>query len=168
VTATLVQFLAAALLLVVLWRLFRVAMGLWVAKLDREEARRATEARGGRVVVEIPTADGATFFVDETDAFRWGAAAARKADVAGARLLLNGAVVTVVARNGAQLPLPAAVAVQEERESWAVELHLLDGRTMTVPCGTLREGVSREIAARVFAAVRDGVGGGPGLGAEGA
>jgi hypothetical protein len=52
--------------------------------------------------------------------------------------------------------LPAAPPAEEYegRERWDVLLHLREGRTESVPCGTLREGVSREIAARVFEAVR--------------
>ena len=41
----------------------------------------------------------------------------------------------------------------EGRERWDVFIYCRD-RTEAVPCGSLREGVSREIAGRVFEAVR--------------
>ena len=52
------------------------------------------------------------------------------------------------------LPEPPSAEDFEGRESWDVVLYLEDGGTCVVPCGTLREGVSREIAARVFHATR--------------
>src|SRR5262245_48266653 len=133
-------------------------MGLWVAMRDREDERSAEEQGGRRVVAEIPAGDGLRCFGDDGDSFRWADAAARKADILWARLLLNGAVVGTAARAGAPpAPAPDLESI-EGRERWEVELHVRDGRTLTVPCGTLREGVSREIAARVFEAVRAGVG----------
>ena len=56
------------------------------------------------------------------------------------------------------LPEPPLAEAYEGRERWEVELYLRDGRRLQVPCGTLREGVSREAALAVFAAVKDGAG----------
>jgi hypothetical protein len=149
------QLAAAGLLVVLLWSLFRLAMGLRWAKLSREQARQAEETRGRRVVAEIPAGEGdLTLFLEDDRGFYWGAVEVRKPDVAGARLLLNGGVIGSFSRGGWALPEPPSPEEFEGRERWDVILYLRDGRRPLVPCGWLREGVSREIAARVFEAVR--------------
>jgi hypothetical protein len=57
-------------------------------------------------------------------------------------------------RAGVALPDPPAPEEYEGRERWDVLIYCAGSRTETVPCGTLCEGVSREIAGRVFEAVR--------------
>jgi hypothetical protein len=76
-----------------------------------------------------------------------------RSEVRGARLLLNGA-----AMDSFGGPLPDATPPEEfeGRERWEVALFLRDGRTAVVHCGTVREGVSREAAALVYAAVKAG------------
>jgi hypothetical protein len=144
---------AALLFAFLLWSLFGLAMGLRESKRVREAARAAEERSGRRVVAEIPLADGVVFFTEDAGAFAWGAESVPRAEVSGARMLLNGAVMAMSSRPGASLPAPPAAEEYEGRERWDVILYLADGRARVVPCGTLREGVSREIAARVFAAV---------------
>jgi len=153
----LLKALLLVVLVVFLWRLFRFAMSLRFAKLSREEARRAEEARGRRVVAEIPLPDGIQFFVEEGEAFHWGAHAVRKEAIVGTRLLLNGGILGAASREGAILPPPPAPEEYEGRERWDVLVYLSDGLVRTIHCGTLREGVSREIAGAVFGAVRDAV-----------
>jgi len=149
------QLAAAVLLLVLLWGLFRLAMGLRWAKLSREQARGAEESRGRRVVAEVPVGEGdLTFFLEDDRGFYWGGREVRKPDVAGARLLLNGGIIGSFSRGGWALPEPPPPEDFEGRERWDIILYRRDGRHETVPCGSLREGVSREIAARVFEAVR--------------
>jgi hypothetical protein len=151
----LIQALAALLLAAVLWMLFRFAMGLRWAKLSRERARGQAESQGRRVVAEIPlSGDDLVFFEEDASSFHWGGRSVAKAGIAAARLLLNGNVVGTALRTDAALPEAPLCEEYEGRERWDVLLHLCEGRTETVPCGTLREGVSREIAARVFEAVR--------------
>lgn len=151
------ELLACIALVLLLWSLFRLAIGLRVAKLSREEERAAEEARGRRVVAEIPQGDGLVFFVEDAEGFYWGENEARKSALVGARMLLNGAVVGGYARPGITLPEPPAVEEYEGRERWDVRLYFSDGAAREVPCGQLREGVSREIAAAVFAAVKNGL-----------
>lgn len=153
-TVRLVQIAAALALLALLWRLFRMAMGLRYAKVAREEARAAEEARGRRVVAEIPDGDGLLLFLEDEAGFYWGAESARKRDVVGARLILNGGVLGAFHRAGTELPAPPVPEEFEGRERWEVLVYQADGSTRAVRCGTLREGVSREIAGRVFDAVR--------------
>jgi hypothetical protein len=152
----LIQALAALLLLAALWQVFRFAMGLRASKLVREEQRRAEESRGRRVVAELPGEDGAlVLFLEDAEGFYWGEREARKSAVVGARLMLNGAVVSSFSRSGAPLPEPAIPEEYEGRERWEVVLYLEGGDAAVVSCGSLREGVSREAAGRVFAAVRE-------------
>ena len=153
----LLQALALLALVASLWVLFRFAMGLRASKLAREQARAAAEAKGARVVAEVPLAEGLLFVVEDAVGFSWGARQVAKDQIEGVRQLLNGALVASFSRPGASLPEPAMPEPVEGRERWEVAIHLRDGRTAAVPCGTLREGVSREIAARVYAAVRGAI-----------
>jgi hypothetical protein len=151
----LIQLLAGLALLAALWMLFRFAMGLRWAKVSREGARSEAESRGRRVVAEIPLpGDDLDLFQEDSRRFYWGGRSVAKSQLCGARLLLNGNVVGSLSRAGAALPEPPPAEEYEGRERWDVLLYLQDGAADRVPCGTLREGVSREIAARVFEAVR--------------
>jgi hypothetical protein len=149
----LIQVAAAAALLVLLWRSFRLAMGLRAARVHREEQRRAEEAKGRRVVAEIASRDGDMFlFLEAADAFTWRDRRVEKADVVGCRLLLNGAMMAQTALPGAALPEPTPPEEMEGRERWDVRLYVRDGPSSDVPCGTLREGVSRDAARAVYEA----------------
>jgi hypothetical protein len=148
-----IRVVAALLLLAALWVLFRFAMALRWSKVVREGSRSAEESRGRRVVAEIPLPDGLLLFLEDDAGFYWGASQARKSEIRGARLLLNGGVIGSFSRPGAALPDPPPAEEYEGRERWDVLIYC-QGRTEAVPCGILREGVSREIAARVFEAVR--------------
>jgi hypothetical protein len=153
----LIQLAAALLLLVVLWGVFRFAMGLRWAKLQREQARAEEERRGRRLVAELPQGESVALFLEDAAGFHWSREAVRREDVKGARLLLNGAEMGSCARAGEVLPPPPRPEEPEGRERWEVVLYLRDGRAVTVDCGKVREGVSREAAARVFEAVRRGM-----------
>src|SRR5215470_9658168 len=154
----LVQVLALAILVFVLWTVFRFAMGLRWAKVSREDARATEQARGRRVLAELPVAeDEIVFFLEDEAGFYWGRRQARKPAIRGARLLLNGAVMASFHREGEELPEPEQPQEYEGRERWEVVLYL-DGRSAErIPCGSVREGVSRDIASRVFEAVRAAV-----------
>jgi hypothetical protein len=153
-----IQVLALLALVLALWTVFRFAMGLRWAKVSREDARAAEQSRGRRVVAEIPLSDDEiVFFVEDEAGFYWGGRQARKRDIRGARLLLNGAVMASLSRVGERLPEPAAPEEYEGGERWEIALYLSGGREERVACGTLREGVSREIAGRIFEAIRSGV-----------
>jgi len=156
---------AVALLLFAafLFLLFRFAMGLRQAKRERERAREAEEARGRRVIAEVPLSEAeVVFLTEDEDAFAWGGRQVAKAEILGARLLVNGAVLQECARPAGALPPPSPPGEYEGRERWEVALYLAGGGEARIPCGSLREGVSREIAGRAFAAARAAVAGGPG------
>jgi hypothetical protein len=150
-----IQVLALLALVLALWTVFRFAMGLRWAKVSREDARAAEQARGRRVMAEIPVSeDEVVFFLEDEAGFYWGGREARKRDIRGARLLLNGAVMASFARDGERLPEPAPPEEHEGREKWEIVLYLRSGRDERIACGRLREGVSREIARRVYEAIR--------------
>ena len=148
-----IRIAALALLLVALWLLFRFSMALRWSKVVREGSRSAEESRGRKVVAEIPLPEGLLFFLEDDAGFYWGGSQARKREVVGARMLLNGGVIGSFSRAGVVLPDPPPAEEYEGRERWDVLVYC-QGRTEAVPCGSLREGVSREIASRVFEAVR--------------
>src|SRR4029450_13502236 len=89
---------------------------------------------------------------DET-ALRWGADRVGKPEIAGARLLLNGGILREFARGPGVLPSPVPPEEFEGRPRWEVSVFLEGGRVARIPCGTLREGVSREVAGRVYEAL---------------
>lgn len=148
------RLLALAVFLVFVFQLFRYAMGLRWAKRVREIARAKEEAQGRRVVAEIPRAEGDVILLVEDDRdFAWGGSRFARADVVGARLLQNGGILREFARGPGVLPPPTPPEEFEGRERWEVAVYLKDGGLARIACGTLREGVSREIAGRVYAAV---------------
>lgn len=148
-----IRLLALAAFLVVVFQLFRFAMGLREAKRVREAERAAEEARGRRVVAELPLGDGIVLLTEDEKGFAWGGSNAARADIAGGRLLLNGGILREFAREPGVLPPPLPPEEFEGRERWEVAVFLKGGGLARIPCGTLREGVSREIAGRVYAAV---------------
>jgi len=141
-------------LLAILWGLFRFAMGLRFEKRSREQALEREASRGRRVVAEVPLDAGMSLVLADAEALLWGENRQPFAEIDGARMLLNGGVLAGVSRPGVALPEPAPGEEHEGREHWQVRLYRRDGTTLDVPCGALREGVSREIASRVFEAVR--------------
>jgi hypothetical protein len=150
-----IKIAALLALLALLWSIFRLSMGLRWAKVSREGARREEEGRGRRIVAELPSSDGTLgFFAEDHAGFYWPAGEAGKSALRGARLLLNGGVIAATARAGAALPDPPVPEPFEGRERWEVVLYATEGDHHTVACGRVREGVSREIATRVFDAVR--------------
>jgi hypothetical protein len=146
--------LAALLFLLFVASLFRLAMGLRETKRRRETARAREEALGRHVVAEIPLEDGIVFFVEDQEGFSWGGLHVARADLAGSRLSLNGAVMASWSRPETTLPPRPEGEAYEGRECWDVILYKRDGSALEVACGTLREGVSREIASRIFEAAR--------------
>lgn len=157
-----VRALAAVALVAILWSAFRLAMGLREAKLTREQARRSQEARGRRVVAEVPDASGdVRFFLADAVGFEWRGRTLSRAELTGARMLLNGAVVAAWTKAGTTLPPPPAPEEFEGRERWEVRAYLGTRGEERIPCGSLREGVSRDVARSVFEALQEAGPGSP-------
>lgn len=154
----LVKLLAAAVFLALAFRLLRFALGLRAQMHAREEERAAQQARGRRVVAELPLEDGVCLLLEDAAGFYWGENQVGKQQLSGARLVLNGGVVAQAARAGVSLPPPGAAAEFDGSEQWEVVLHLAVGGTRRVPCGRLREGVSRDAAGAVFEAAKLAIG----------
>jgi len=84
--------------------------------------------------------------------------------MAAARILINGAVIAayVSARrrggDGAQPTTPAEPIDDRPegiaRDRWDVAIETVDGATIVVECGAIRERVSQELARAVFDAVK--------------
>jgi hypothetical protein len=154
----LIKVVAAALLVALLWTLLRFALGLRWAKVSREASRRAEEERGRRVVAELPLESGSVDMLLEDDRFfRWDETSVAKDAIVGGRLQLNGGLVAECCRPGTTLPSPGPPEEFDGRERWEVVLHMADGARLSVACGSLREGVSRETAHRAYEAVRAAV-----------
>jgi hypothetical protein len=149
-----IRALAFVAFLVVVFQLFRYAMGLREVKRQRERHRAAEEDRGRRVLAEIPLSDAeVVLLVEDESSLSWGGSRLAKADVAGGRLLLNGGILREFSRVPGLLPPPSPPEEFEGRERWEVAAYTRGGAVVRIPCGTLREGVSREIAGRVYEAV---------------
>jgi hypothetical protein len=147
----LIRLIAAAVFIAFLWSLFRFAMGLRYAKVLREEERRAEETAGRHVVAEVPNHAGEVVLLREDgERLLYGEREITKRDVLAARLVLNGRVVETRARPGVETSALPPPEEYDGRERWDVLLTLGDGGAFDIQCGTLREGISREIAERVF------------------
>jgi len=158
----LVPALATLLLLIALLSAFRFAMGLRYAKLLREQALLEEAARGRRVVAEVPTSDGRILlFREDDERFYWAETSCAKRDVVAARLLLNGAVVGEVSAGDAALPGAPGLDPGDLRERWEVVAYRDGAAPLSIPCGSLREGVSRDAARAVFESLRSAIGAGP-------
>ena len=152
----LIRLAAALAFLALVVALFRFAMGLRAAKLARAAARAAAEAGGRRVVAEIPLPEGLVLFLEDDSGFYWGDRAVRKRDLVGGRMRLGAGVVASFGGEAGGPADPPPEDAGEGRERWDVVLRLRDGAAAVVPCGGVREGISREAARQVFDAVRRG------------
>jgi hypothetical protein len=151
----LIKIAAAVLLAAFLWTLFRFALGLRWAKVSRQAARREVEERGWRVVAELPLENETIeLLLEDGRSLRWGTSSVAAEEIEGARLLLNGGVLAECARRGVRLPPPTPPEGFDGRERWEVALHVRGGGRVVIPCGTLREGVSRETAHAAYETAR--------------
>ncbi|HVQ29021.1 MAG TPA: hypothetical protein VMV21_05545 [Vicinamibacteria bacterium] len=161
--SVLVQVVAAAAFVMFAFSLFRFSMGLRWAKVSREAARKEVLGTGQRLLAELPLPTGeVAFLLEDATAFAWGQERCLKALVHGVRMRLNGGVLAEFVKDGVRLPSPEPPEEYEGRERWDVALFGADGFLAAIPCGNLREGVSREVATIVFEAVKRGVAEGAG------
>jgi len=155
-----IRALAVVLLLLALWKLFRFAMALRFAKVLREEERQASEASGRGLVAEVPTHAGdLVLFHESASSFFYGEREIEKQRIVAVRLFLNGRIVDQSFRPGSAAPDASWAEEYDGRERWDLRLDFRTGEPFEIPCGMLREGVSREAATRVFRAVATSIGG---------
>jgi hypothetical protein len=152
----LVAAIVAALLIV---GALSLATTLTVSRKRRRRARSAEEARGRRVVAEIPGDDDLRLFTEDDRQFHYGDRSVDKDAIAAVRVLINGSPIaayvstrhaTDVARQATSFEdRPEGIA----RDRWDVAIERPDG-LMLVECGAIRERVSQELARAVFDAVK--------------
>ena len=156
--ADVIQVLAFAIFLYCLFALFRFAMGLRAAKVAREHERLSAEGAGRHVVAELPLSSGeVTFLAEDALLFSWGEYKGGQGRRRRRSHAPQRGVLAEHARDGVRLPPPSPPEEYEGRERWDVALYGTEGLLASIPCGTLREGVSREVASTVFAAVKKAV-----------
>ena len=125
------------------------------------EARAAEEARGRRIIVELPTDPALTLFSEDAEHFYYGARAIDKRAIVAVRVLINGAPIAA-----AQSPRWHAAHVQPTsfedhpegiaRDRWDVAVETVDERIL-VECGAVRERVSQELARKIYDAVKSAI-----------
>jgi hypothetical protein len=158
--------LAGLLAAVLLASAAKLAGALRHYRRQRERTRNSERALGRTIVAEIPAAQGDLLLFSEDDVrFYYGDHPIDKDLIAAVRLLVNGEPVTVRISNRsdrraaagggdeASARNPASTGADGfARERWDVAIDTLADPTI-VACGSIREGVSQELARAVFAAV---------------
>jgi hypothetical protein len=150
---------AAIVAAVLVFGALSLATTLTVYRRRRRRTRDLEQARGRRVVAEIPGDDDLRLFTEDDRRFYYGEQSIEKDRVAAVRVLINGAPIAayVSPRHAADAPRqPTAFDDRPEgiaRDRWDVAIERTDGVTL-VECGAIRERVSQELARAVFDAVK--------------
>ena len=124
--------------------------------------RRAMALSGRKIIAEIPYKDDLSFFTEDTQSFQWDAHRIAKSEIRAVKLLITGA--SIASFVSSRFHSPAADVshfevskqtepIEFERERWDVSIEL-EKETILVPCGSIRERVSQELARQVYEAVR--------------
>jgi hypothetical protein len=146
---------AAALLIGAL----SLATTLTVYRRRRRRTQEEEQARGRRIIAEIPGDDGLRLFSEDEGAFHYGGQSVDKGRIAAVRVLINGApIVAYVARRHAAAAALQPTSFEDRpegiaRDRWDVAIEQPDGAVL-VECGAIRERVSQELARAVFDAVK--------------
>ena len=144
--------------------LFLFALGLISTlrchRRARDRERQALLAAGRRVLAEIPAGDGLALFVTNGTCFYWNDRPIPKQAIRWVRILINGAPLATHAAPGHLTEDPGdvdpAAAEQPQgiaHDRWDVLIGT-DAGDVLVPCGSVRERVSQELARAVFDAVK--------------
>lgn len=136
-----------------------LATTLTVYRKRRRRTRDVEQARGRRIIAEIPGDDDLRLFSEDERQFYYGLHTVAKDRIAAVRVLINGApIAAYVAKRfakGAALP-PTSFEDRPDgiaRDRWDVAIEQADG-VLLVECGSIRERVSQELARAVFDAVK--------------
>ncbi len=135
----------------------------------REAARQAERARGRTIIAELPTGPDLLLFSEDRQRYYYGGRAIEKDRIRVVRVLINGAPITAhVSRRARATEHTPPSTFQDRaepagRDQWGVAIET-DSDTILIDCGAIREGISQELATRIFEAVRRGAeeGGRPG------
>lgn len=136
-----------------------LATTLTVYRKRRRRTRDAEEARGHRIIAEIPGDDDLRLFTEDDRQFHFGTASIDKDRIIAVRVLINGAPIAAYVSRGhaAEAAMhPTSFEDRPEgiaRDRWDVAIERKDG-VMMVECGAIRERVSQELARAVFDAVK--------------
>ena len=136
-----------------------LATTLTVYRKRRRRNRDDEQARGRRIVAEIPGDDDLRLFTEDDRQFHYGGQAIDKASIVAVRVLINGApIAAYVSKRAAAAADRQPTSFEDRpegiaRDRWDVALERADG-VLLVECGAIRERVSQELARAVFDAVK--------------
>ena len=143
--------------------LFGVALsliGILRAYQRRQQLARTTEqARGRRIIAELPTASDLILFTEDDTHFHYGARAIDKGLVTAVRVLINGSPIAAYVSPRwppGDMRQPTSFEDRPEgiaRDHWDVAIEM-SAATELIPCGAIRERVSQELARTIFEAVK--------------
>ena len=136
-----------------------LATTLTVYRKRQRRTRENEEARGRRIVAEIPGEDDLRLFSEDDRQFHYGAASVGKDRIDAVRVLINGSpIAAYVSTRSTAGVVRQATSFEDRpegiaRDRWDVAIEGSDG-VMLVECGAIRERVSQELARAVFDAVK--------------
>jgi hypothetical protein len=125
----------------------------------RRQTRDGEQARGRRIIAEIPGEDDLRLFSEDDRQFHYGDKTVDKDRIAAVRVLINGSpIAAYVAKRFATTAALQATSFEDRpegiaRDRWDVAIERPDG-VLLVECGAIRERVSQELARAVFDAVK--------------
>jgi hypothetical protein len=153
------DLVAALVALALIVGALSLATTLTMYRKRRRGRRDDEQARGHRIIAEIPNDDDLRLFTEDAHAFYYGAQAIQKDRIAAVRVLINGApIAAYVSRRHAAGAAMQATSFEDRpegiaRDRWDVAIERADGMTL-VECGAIRERVSQELARAIFDAVK--------------
>ena len=153
------DLLAALLAVALVVGALSLATTLTVYRKRQRRTRDNEEARGRRIVAEIPGEDDLRLFTEDDRQFHYGAASVGKDRISAVRVLINGSpIAAYVSTRSPTGNVPQATSFEDRpegiaRDRWDVAIEGSDG-LMLVECGAIRERVSQELARAVFDAVK--------------
>jgi len=154
------DFVAGLVALALVVGALSLATTLTVYRKRRRRSRASEEARGRRIVAEIPGDDDLRLFTEDERQFHYGGESVDKDRIAAVRVLINGAPIAayVSRRHASEAAAMQPTSFEDRpegiaRDRWDVAIERPDG-VMLVECGAIRERVSQELARAVFDAVK--------------
>ena len=156
------DFVAALIAVVLLVVALSLATGLQMYNKRRKQTRRAASDRGQTIVAELPSERDLTLFSEDQTQFYYADHAIPKDQIHAVRVLINGSPIAVCLSprfpSAASAP-PTSVDERPEgiaHDRWDVAIEATSGTTV-IACGAIREGVSQELARKIFEAVKKDV-----------